>query len=280
MGNDRMIFSPDEIAAQVAKNRIAELEARVKELEAVLLKYGDMQGSLLEKDVLCETIKKAEAERDRLAADCAVKDAALVKARTTCAFLQCAVKSGEKWSGQANNTYFETITSINEALAADHPGDKLLAERDRLAAVNAGLREALGASIQAIDDWLHQYAPDFCGKNYVVETHKRIIESGGTLAYITDVQAKNRQALAGDGSAVLAVVTAARLMRPLGPVTSSPDYTEGWKKLCQALAKLDSEDNWLERQLDSSKAETEAWSDEKKRIYGIDSEDVKEVEDA
>ena len=116
----------------------------------------------------------------------------------------------------------------------------------RLAAENAGLHEALGASIQAIDDWLHQYAPDFCGKNYVVETHKRIIESGGTLAYITDVQAKNRLALTGDGSAVLAVVEALKeLLSACDAVCEEQQVIDPYSMNTarQALANLDSEDD-------------------------------------
>ena len=69
--------------------------------------------------------------------------------------------------------------------------DAAEAERDRL-------RDRLQASIVAIDDWLHQYAGEFCDEKYVAETIQRIRDNGGTLAYIADVQEANRAALQKD----------------------------------------------------------------------------------
>ena len=57
------------------------------------------------------------------------------------------------------------------------------------------LTKALERSVMAIDDWLHQYAGEFCDEHDVKETGKRISQNGGTLAYIADVQARNREAL-------------------------------------------------------------------------------------
>ena len=57
------------------------------------------------------------------------------------------------------------------------------------------LRTALKRSIVALDDWLHRYVPEFCHKWHVDETDKRIAQSGGTLAYIADLQLENREAL-------------------------------------------------------------------------------------
>ena len=55
-------------------------------------------------------------------------------------------------------------------------------------------RAALGRSIIAIDDWLHSYAPEMCGEEYVKATAERLGERG-TLAYIADVQQQNRAAI-------------------------------------------------------------------------------------
>lgn len=57
------------------------------------------------------------------------------------------------------------------------------------------LAEALSRSIVAIDDWLHQYAPDECVPRRVTETRDRIMSGGGTLAYIAEIQQQNRTAL-------------------------------------------------------------------------------------
>jgi hypothetical protein len=55
-------------------------------------------------------------------------------------------------------------------------------------------REALERSVTALNDWLHVYAPEFCGDDHVAESRARIGEYG-TLAYIAHVQEKNRAAL-------------------------------------------------------------------------------------
>lgn len=72
-------------------------------------------------------------------------------------------------------------------------GIHLMTETDLSARDDAVL--ALERSILAIDDWLHQYAPEFCGENYVSETYERLSQAGGTLAYIAEVQEQNRAAL-------------------------------------------------------------------------------------
>ena len=59
----------------------------------------------------------------------------------------------------------------------------------------ARLRKALEASVVAIDDWLHTFAPELCGADAVAETEARINE-GGTLWYIATTQEANRAALA------------------------------------------------------------------------------------
>jgi DNA modification methylase len=56
------------------------------------------------------------------------------------------------------------------------------------------LVEALRNSMTAIDDWLNTYAPEFCDTKRVAEARQRI-NANGALAYITDVQEKNRIAL-------------------------------------------------------------------------------------
>jgi hypothetical protein len=57
------------------------------------------------------------------------------------------------------------------------------------------LAEALRLSGRAVDDWLHIYASDLCDEGYVEESKARVNEKG-TLAYIADVQAVSRAALA------------------------------------------------------------------------------------
>lgn len=86
------------------------------------------------------------------------------------------------------------------------------------------LRAALLASIVAIDDWLHCYAPEMCGAEYVKATTARLRESGGTLAYIADVQQANRAAVEGRESG-LAGPTA----RPL-PNTAAGKHQKARRK--------------------------------------------------
>jgi len=47
----------------------------------------------------------------------------------------------------------------------------------------------------ALDDWINTYASEMCDKARVEEAWKRIKDEGGTLAYIADVQERNRKAL-------------------------------------------------------------------------------------
>jgi hypothetical protein len=67
------------------------------------------------------------------------------------------------------------------------------------------MREALQASIDALDDWLNTYASDMCDQERVEAAWKRITDNGGTLAYIAHTQQRNREAL------------------------SQPAVVEGWK---------------------------------------------------
>lgn len=53
---------------------------------------------------------------------------------------------------------------------------------------------ALDTSVVAINDWLHIYAEDECNADRVAEAKARVLEHG-TLAYIAEVQEKNRAAL-------------------------------------------------------------------------------------
>ena len=62
-------------------------------------------------------------------------------------------------------------------------------------ALERRLRKALDRSRIAIDDWLNTYASEFCDEARVAEAGKRIMDSGGTLAYIADIQEQNREAL-------------------------------------------------------------------------------------
>jgi hypothetical protein len=57
------------------------------------------------------------------------------------------------------------------------------------------MRKALKDSMRVIDDWLHTFAPEFCGEECVAKTHKRICDAGGTLALIAYCQERNRKAL-------------------------------------------------------------------------------------
>lgn len=48
------------------------------------------------------------------------------------------------------------------------------------------LRGAVRLAKIAMDDWLHSYAPEFCGEDSVKETQARL-EAGGTVHYIAVV---------------------------------------------------------------------------------------------
>jgi len=55
--------------------------------------------------------------------------------------------------------------------------------------------DALRASISALNDWTHMYAPAFCDERAVVESYHRIRDNGGTLAYIADTILQCKKAL-------------------------------------------------------------------------------------
>jgi len=57
------------------------------------------------------------------------------------------------------------------------------------------LQAALKRSEVAIEDWFNTYASEFCDEKKVAEARARVRESGGTIAYIADVQEQNREAL-------------------------------------------------------------------------------------
>ena len=56
-------------------------------------------------------------------------------------------------------------------------------------------RTALKHAAQALDDWLHVYAPEHCHAEHVAETQHRIMLAGGLLAYIAGVRQEIREAL-------------------------------------------------------------------------------------
>jgi hypothetical protein len=108
----------------------------------------------------------------------------------------------EAVKAERDRQYDENVALISELARLK---DDLQGERTLVAAVNgvnrrlkdreAGLEGALQASIVAIDDWLHQYAGELCNAAFVTATARRISEAGGTLAYIAQVQEKNREYL-------------------------------------------------------------------------------------
>jgi hypothetical protein len=64
-----------------------------------------------------------------------------------------------------------------------------ISERER------ALQRALARSVTALDDWINTYASEFCDADRVAAAGKRIMDQGGTLAYIADIQEENRKAL-------------------------------------------------------------------------------------
>lgn len=56
-------------------------------------------------------------------------------------------------------------------------------------------RELLRDCSTALDHWLHQYAPEQCDKGWVKETGRAMMNAGGTLAYIADLQQQIRNVL-------------------------------------------------------------------------------------
>lgn len=49
-------------------------------------------------------------------------------------------------------------------------------------------RRAISRAIQALNDWVVTYAPEWSDENRVRESAGRICDKGGTLAYATDVR--------------------------------------------------------------------------------------------
>ena len=73
--------------------------------------------------------------------------------------------------------------------------NRLEGEITRYKSLAEKMREALEFSDLAINDWLHVYASEECGKDHVARSLSRIKERGGTLAYIAEVTMTNKQAL-------------------------------------------------------------------------------------
>lgn len=63
-------------------------------------------------------------------------------------------------------------------------------------------REALKRNQTALDDWLHQYAGELCREKDVEETINRIMQNGGTLAYLAENSDENRTLLAAIKEAI------------------------------------------------------------------------------
>ena len=55
-------------------------------------------------------------------------------------------------------------------------------------------RGALEAASQALDDWLHTYASEFCNAERVRQSYERIAERG-TIGYIAQVQQRINEVL-------------------------------------------------------------------------------------
>lgn len=49
---------------------------------------------------------------------------------------------------------------------------------------------------QALDDWITTYAADHCSPEHVQSAWKRILDNGGTLAYVTDLRERVSKAIA------------------------------------------------------------------------------------
>lgn len=64
---------------------------------------------------------------------------------------------------------------------------------------NEILRAALERSTQALDDWVVTYASELCLEASVSASRARILEGGGTLAYVAQITDANRKLL-GDAS--------------------------------------------------------------------------------
>ena len=56
-------------------------------------------------------------------------------------------------------------------------------------------RKLLRDCSAALNHWLHSYAPEFCGCAEFRETQKAMMDAGGTLAYMADLQQRIRKAL-------------------------------------------------------------------------------------
>lgn len=72
--------------------------------------------------------------------------------------------------------------------------DEAADELDAKDAIIAELAEAVKRSNLALNDWLHQYAGEFCNEAEVEAAMKRI-GAVGTIAYIADATKANRDAL-------------------------------------------------------------------------------------
>lgn len=82
----------------------------------------------------------------------------------------------------------ETVVELLDNLG--HATREAASLIERLYREREELREALGASMTALDDWLNVYASEFCDEDRVK------IAQYGTIAYIAHVQEANRNALA------------------------------------------------------------------------------------
>jgi hypothetical protein len=66
-------------------------------------------------------------------------------------------------------------------------------ERDILRLKLARAKALLRECGIALDDWVHQYASEMCDEKHVQESVQRILDGGGTLAYVANLRQRIRE---------------------------------------------------------------------------------------
>lgn len=115
----------------------------------------------------------------------------------------------------------------------------------------AEMRAALEAAFRSFQVWLLTYADDMCEKADVEKARKEIFESGGTIAYISDVSTKVEKALSSDGGTLSAELKLLREFEGIyrnSPLDGDENVITFIRLVIPVIKKLDALRDWNSKQ--------------------------------
>lgn len=119
------------------------------------------------------------------------------------------IPTSEGWWFDYENNLWEDVCSaeLASAIVEDWIGPfygPVIIPEMKLATPQPNTTPLLAEVEQALDDWIATYAPEFSDRKHVEAARKRLMDNGGTLAYVTDLRervsaAKPRRDTTPDG---------------------------------------------------------------------------------